>query len=227
MSGIPEADCLAPRFHAFFQSVSRRHRPWTEFGESGVVSLGRVAAPSHRMLFAAAGAAFFILTLGLLDPLTRGAVSWPALMPPFGASTVIVFFAPETPASRPWNIIVGHVGSAMMALLALHVLPGSPVAVQAACAVSAASLWMVTTKSLHPPGGATALLGVITGATPFAMLPLALGCIALVSIRWLIDRAAVRMAPRKGALAGLPEPVPAVTRSVGAGLADLESTLPS
>jgi CBS-domain-containing membrane protein len=156
------------------------------------VSLARVDDPSQKMLFSSFGAAIFILSLGLLDPLSRGAVDLPALIPPFGASTVIVFFAPETPASRPWNIIVGHLGSALVASLVLLALPHSALAFQAALAVAGAALWMVTTRSIHPPGGATALLAVIGGPKlgfGLDLLPLALGCLTLVGTRWLLDSA--------------------------------------
>jgi len=155
------------------------------------VSLARVEDPSRRVLWASLGAAAFILSLGALDPITRGAVDLPALMPPFGASTVIVFFAPDTAASRAWNVIVGHLGSALVASLVLLAMNDSPLATQAAVAVAGAGVWMVLTKSIHPPGGATALLATLGGhklsAGPI-FLPLLAGCLSLVGIRWLLDR---------------------------------------
>lgn len=155
------------------------------------MSLARVDHPSRRVLFASLGAALFILSLGALDPLTRGAVDLPALIPPFGASTVIVFFAPESAASRAWSVVVGHVGSALVAMSVLFLIPESPVVMQAALAVAGAGVWMVLSKSVHPPGGATALLATLggqkLGVAPL-LLPLLAGCGALVAIRWLLDR---------------------------------------
>jgi CBS domain-containing membrane protein len=155
------------------------------------VSLARVDSPSRRVLFASFGAALFILSLGALDPLTRGAVDLPALIPPFGASTVIVFFMPETAAGRVWNVLAGHLGSALVALGVLYLIPESPVVMQAALAVAGAGVWMVLSKSIHPPGGATALLATL-GAQKLGvaalLLPLLAGCGALVGIRWLVDR---------------------------------------
>jgi CBS-domain-containing membrane protein len=138
------------------------------------------------------GAAVFILSLGALDPLTRGVVDLPALMPPFGASTVIVFFAPGTAASRAWNVVVGHLGSAAVAGLVLLSMNGTPVVTQAAVAVAGAGVWMVLSKSIHPPGGATALLATLGGHKLGAgqiFLPLLAGCMSLIGIRWLLDRA--------------------------------------
>jgi CBS domain-containing membrane protein len=117
------------------------------------LSLARIDPPSRRTLLASLGAALFILSLGALDPLTRGAVNLPALIPPFGASTVIVFFAPDSPAGRAWSVVVGHLGSALVACAVLLLLPASPLAFQAALAVAGAGVWMVLSRSIHPPGG--------------------------------------------------------------------------
>lgn len=133
-----------------------------------------------------------MLSLGVLDPLTRGAVSLPALLPPFGASTVIVFYAPETAASRAWNVLVGHFGSALVALLVISLLPEAALPTRAAFAVSGAAIWMVATRSVHPPGGATALLGVISQSepgNPAYLLPVMVGSCTLVAIRALHDLA--------------------------------------
>jgi CBS domain-containing membrane protein len=156
-----------------------------------LVSLVQVVDPSRRVLLSSLGAALFILSLGALDPLTRGAVELPALIPPFGASTVIVFFAPDSAASRAWSVVVGHLGSLLVACAVLHFLPDQQLALQGALAVAGAGVWMVLSRSVHPPGGATALLATLggqkLGAAPL-LLPLLLGCIALVSVRWLLDQ---------------------------------------
>ena len=72
------------------------------------MSLAHVSDRSQRVILGAAGVAVFMATLALIDEFTRGAVNLPALGPPFGASVVIVFFTPDNPAGKPWNVIVGH-----------------------------------------------------------------------------------------------------------------------
>jgi CBS domain-containing membrane protein len=155
------------------------------------VSLAQVQDPSRRVLLSSLGAALFILSLGALDALTLGAVHLPALIPPFGASTVIVFFAPDSAASRPFAVVVGHLGSLLIACLVLRLFPQQALALQGALAVAGAGVWMVLSRSIHPPGGATALLATLAGAKlgvlDFA-LPLLLGCVSLVGIRWLLDQ---------------------------------------
>lgn len=143
------------------------------------------------MLLASLGAAAFILSLGALDPLTKGAVDLPALIPPFGASTVIVFFAPDSPTGKAWNVVAGHLGSALVASAVLLLMPSASMVVQASLAVAGAGIWMVSSRSVHPPGGATALLTAIGGhklGSGAVLLPLLAGCTSLVSIRWLLDR---------------------------------------
>ena len=142
------------------------------------------------MLLASLGAALFILSLGALDPFTRDAVNLPALIPPFGASTVIVFFAPASSASRAWSVVAGHVGSALIACAVLWLMPGASVTTQAALAVAGAGIWMVLSRSIHPPGGATALfttLGGLERGIGALLLPLIAGCVVLMAIRWLLD----------------------------------------
>jgi CBS-domain-containing membrane protein len=142
-----------------------------------------------------------MFSLALLDQVTRGAVSLPALVPPFGASVVIVFFTPESPLGRPWNVMVGHLLSALVASSLLTCLPGAPTALLAALAVSGAGLVMLATRSVHPPGGATALLAVIAERKlGFAMMlcPALVGAVALSATRLCLDLLVARIptAPR-------------------------------
>jgi CBS-domain-containing membrane protein len=154
------------------------------------VSLASVDSASRRMLLSSLGAVLFILSLAGIDFITSGALDLRALVPPFGASTVIVFFSPESPTGRPWNILVGHLGSAMVATMTLMLLPTFPLGVQAAMAVAGAGVWMVLSKSIHPPGGATALLTTLAGLKPAMLgwnLSLFAGCVSLVSVSALLN----------------------------------------
>jgi CBS-domain-containing membrane protein len=142
------------------------------------------------MLLSSLGAMLFILSLTGIDMASSGALDLRALVPPFGASTVIVFFSPDSPAGRAWNITVGHLGSAMVATMTMLMLPTMPVGIQAALAVAGAGVWMVFSKSIHPPGGATALLTTLAGLKPAMLtwnLSLFAGCVSLVSVSTLLN----------------------------------------
>lgn len=133
-----------------------------------------------------------MLALALLDQVTRGAISLPALVPPFGASVVIVFFTPDSPLGRPHNVVVGHLVSALVASTLLAVMPTAPTPLLAALAVTGAGLSMLATRSIHPPGGATALLAVIAERRlGFAMVlcPMLIGALVLSGTRLLMDAA--------------------------------------
>ena len=80
----------------------------------------------------------------------------------FGASAVLIYGAIKSPLAQPRNLIGGHILSAVVGvasyqLFHAHLWFASAVAVATAIAV------MHATKTLHPPGGATALIAVIGG----------------------------------------------------------------
>ncbi len=105
----------------------------------------------------------------------------PMLVASFGASCVILFAMPGSKPSRPRNVICGHVISAAIAV-ALFALMGCTW-FSTALAVSASLVAMVLTDTVHPPGGATALFGVTSGASAtYIVAPVMLGAIVLVLI---------------------------------------------
>lgn len=78
----------------------------------------------------------------------------------FGASAILIYGVPKSPYAQPRNLVFGHVFSAAVGVtcaLLLHQFP----AIAAALAVSLAVAVMHLTNTIHPPGGATALIAVI------------------------------------------------------------------
>ena len=78
----------------------------------------------------------------------------------FGASAVLVYGAPRSPLAQPRNLVGGHVISALIGVAAFKLLHGHMWLAEA-MAVATAIAVMHLTKTLHPPGGATALIAVI------------------------------------------------------------------
>ncbi len=149
-----------------------------------------VAAPSHRVLLGALGAALFVALLMGLDGCSEGALPIRSLVPALGASAALVFFAPESALSRPWNITGGHLVSALCACGVAALLPSAPSYVVAACALPTAGLMMGAAGCLHPAGGATVWLIATARPKPgfaAAMYPALLGAILLVGVRWSLD----------------------------------------
>lgn len=75
---------------------------------------------------------------------------------------MLVFGAVQSPLAQPRNLLGGHVISAFTGVSIGLLFPDIPWL--AAClAVSTAIALMLLTKTLHPPGGATALIAVTGG----------------------------------------------------------------
>lgn len=119
----------------------------------------------------------------------------PWLAAPLGASAVLVFAVPSSPLAQPWSVIGGNTVSALVGLVCAAVI-GDP-AVAGSVAVGSAIAVMFVLRCLHPPGGATALLAVLTHtADPrFALLPILLNSALLVSAGTLFNRLTGRRYP--------------------------------
>jgi CBS-domain-containing membrane protein len=110
----------------------------------------------------------------------------------FGASAVLVYGAIKSPLAQPRNLIGGHVLSGL-AGVACYQLFGNMVWLAAAMAVSLAIVVMLATKTLHPPGGATALIAVIGGTKIhnlgflYAFIPAGMGAVILLVIALLVN----------------------------------------
>ncbi|RZJ71846.1 MAG: HPP family protein, partial [Flavobacterium sp.] len=77
----------------------------------------------------------------------------------FGASCVLVYGVIQSPLAQPRNLIGGHVISAIIGVTIQRLLPDM-LWLSAPLAVSLSIVFMQITKTLHPPGGATALIAV-------------------------------------------------------------------
>ena len=78
----------------------------------------------------------------------------------FGASSVLVYGIIQSPFSQPRNLVGGHVISAFIGVT-VHKLAPDIIWIAAPLAVSLSIISMQITKTLHPPGGATAFIAVI------------------------------------------------------------------
>ncbi|MBL1409877.1 HPP family protein [Sphingobacterium faecale] len=86
----------------------------------------------------------------------------------FGASSVLVYGAIQSPLAQPRNLIGGHVVSALVGVTVAMLMP-DVIWITAPLAVAFSIVFMQITRTLHPPGGATALIAV-SGGTKIASL---------------------------------------------------------
>jgi CBS-domain-containing membrane protein len=78
----------------------------------------------------------------------------------FGASAVLIYCAIQSPLAQPRNLVGGHLLSAAIGVASFQMFHAFPW-FAAAFAVATAIALMQASRTLHPPGGATALIAVI------------------------------------------------------------------
>jgi CBS domain-containing membrane protein len=124
------------------------------------------------------------LVLGPYDP------ALPMIVAPMGASAVLVFAVPASPLAQPWPVIGGNFISASVGL-GVGQATGHP-GLAAALGVGAAIAAMSVTRTLHPPGGACALLCALGATGPehwgwTHLLSFAVNLAALALAGWLYN----------------------------------------
>lgn len=146
--------------------------------------------PRLTVVLAWAGAAAGIGLVGLFSQWW----SQPAalmLIGSYGASAVLLYGAPQSPLAQPRNLIGGHLFSAIIGVAACKLFPDS-VVIAAALAVATAIAVMQLTRTLHPPGGATALIAVIGPPEVHQVgwlypLPVVIGALILLAVALLFN----------------------------------------
>jgi CBS domain-containing membrane protein len=170
-------------------------------------------ATARGRLFACLGAAVGIALAGLIAAWFHGdgeALPW--LVAPMGASAVLLFAVPASPMAQPWPIVGGNTISALVGFAVGQALGHGAIA--CGLGVGLAIGVMSATRSLHPPGGAAALTGVIGGSLVdsagwwFPLAPVALDAVLLVAVGLLFHRLSGHPYPHPGGPAASGEAPP-------------------
>jgi CBS-domain-containing membrane protein len=110
----------------------------------------------------------------------------------FGASAVLIYGAIKSPLAQPRNLIGGHVFSAIIGVASYQIFH-SHMWLASSVAVATAIAFMHATKTLHPPGGATALIAVIGSEKIhglgylYAIVPVGLGAVIMLVVALLVN----------------------------------------
>jgi len=111
----------------------------------------------------------------------------PFLLASLGGSTVFLFALRDTEAAQPRALFGGHFGGALIGILCFQFF-GDALWVSAA-AVALTMVWMVATRTIHPPAGANPLLMVHNHAGFDALLnPVGIGVLTLLIMAILWSR---------------------------------------
>ncbi len=119
--------------------------------------------PISKIIWSWLGSFFGIYLVGTLGQyLELVSVESLFLIGSFGASAVLVYGAPLAEFSQPRNLVGGHIVSAVVGVTVFMLFAESSI-MACSISVSLSIVAMHFTRTLHPPGGATALIGVIGG----------------------------------------------------------------
>jgi CBS-domain-containing membrane protein len=101
------------------------------------------------------------------------------LIPPFGASMVLVMAVHESPLAHPKNVFFGHIISAFSGVFIYTILGFSFFSV--GLGVGLAIFLMMATKTVHPPAGANPIIAILGAkGVGFIMIPVAAGAAFIV-----------------------------------------------
>ena len=127
-------------------------------------------------LISAIGAFVCISVLAVLNSIDESNL-W--LIPPFGASMVLVMAVHESPLAHPKNVLFGHIISAFSGVFIFAIFGFSSLSVGAG--VGLAIFLMMSTKTVHPPAGANPIIAILgaKGAS-FIIIPVAAGALFIV-----------------------------------------------
>ena len=127
-------------------------------------------------LISAFGAFLCISALAYLNSFDESNL-W--LIPPFGASMVLVMAVHESPLAHPKNILFGHIISAFSGVFVFSVLGSSFISL--GLAVGLAIFLMMATKTVHPPAGANPIIAILGAkGMGFILMPVAVGASFIV-----------------------------------------------
>ncbi|WP_320007448.1 HPP family protein [Maridesulfovibrio sp.] len=113
----------------------------------------------------------------------------------FGASAVLIYGAITSPLAQPRNLIGGHIMSALIGVACYKMFPDQ-LCLAAPLAVATAIAVMHATNTLHPPGGASALIAVIGSPKLhalgywYAVVPVGLSALIMLVVAVLVNNMA-------------------------------------
>ncbi|WP_171037888.1 HPP family protein [Dyadobacter luticola] len=111
----------------------------------------------------------------------------------FGASSVLIYGITNSPLAQPRNLIGGHVICAFIGVTVHYIIPNE-IWLSSAFAVSLSIVAMQMTKTLHPPGGATALIANIGSEKikslgyMYVLSPVLTGALILLLVAILVNK---------------------------------------
>ena len=200
---MSEDGAASPREGALIP-IRRSWRPAVVATRRYVRRMRSRSAPANRLNWVSIGWSGLGAFLGLLLIQAIGAWGLPVeglfLIGSFGASAVLIYGAPLADLSQPRHLIGGHVVSAVVGVAVAFLARTSPAIawMAPALAVSLAIMAMHGSRTLHPPGGATALIAVIGGEPIrrlgwwYVLCPVLIAALAMLVVALAVNNLSTR-----------------------------------
>jgi len=163
---------------------------WAKMRGTGTASPPRVS--NTEILWSWVGAFFGIGACGLMTQYMLAGTDMTLMIGSFGASAVLAYGAVRSPLAQPRNLVGGHVVSALVGVTVWHLFQHTPWVAEAVAVATAIAL-MHATRTLHPPGGATALIAVIGSSKIHALgylyvlIPATVGPVLLLLVALVVN----------------------------------------
>ena len=137
-----------------------------------------------NILISCFGAFLCMFSIAYLNTLDETNV-W--LIPPFGASLVLVMAVHDSPLAKPRNVFFGHILSAFSGVLMYYFLGDSSLSI--ALGLSLAVLLMIVTNTIHPPAGANPVIAIMGAESfEFVIMPVGIGAAFIVIFSFLYNK---------------------------------------
>ena len=109
------------------------------------------------------------------------------LIPPFGASLVLVMAVHDSPLAKARNVFFGHILSASSGVLMYYFLGDSSLSI--ALGLSLAIFLMIITNTIHPPAGANPVIAIMGAESfEFVIMPVGIGAAFIVIFAFLYNK---------------------------------------
>ena len=124
-------------------SYSTSHLEGVMSGLGGFLGIGGVYLVGNALIYNEVMALFIIASMG--------------------SSAVLLFSAPSSPLTQPWNVLGGHMIAGFIGVTCAKYIGIDMIAAAASVGVSITAMYYA--RCIHPPAGATTLFAVIGGST--------------------------------------------------------------
>ena len=109
------------------------------------------------------------------------------LIPPFGASLVLVVAVHDSPLAKPRNVFFGHIFSASSGVVMFYLLGNNPASI--ALGLALAIMVMQLTKTIHPPAGANPIIAILGAKSfEFVIMPVAVGAAFIIIFAMIYNK---------------------------------------